>query len=312
MLWSEKYRPETVDECVLPQATKTLIKAYIDEGNIPNLLFKGPPGIGKTTLARAIVNELGWESIFINASNERNIDTLRDKVTTFVTSISVINPDKPKVVILDEADNLNPQSFQPALRSFMEEHSDSVRFIMTCNYLNKIITPLQSRCTTVEVSVKSRQDISDIVPDMLARVCFILDENSIEYDRKDIAELARTLFPDWRRLINEIQKQSTATGKIVFSKEQLELSIDEFLEAIVKKDFDAARTYIVKNSHVETEVLLREVIRQLMKAPRLDRSCIPGIFILMNEYQYKDAFVADKELNRAAFAAELITECKWK
>ena len=309
-LWAEEYRPQEIKDCILPKRLKDIFSSYVEIQDVPQLILYGGPGVGKTTVAKALVNELGCDSLFINASNERNIDTLRDKVQGFATTVSVMNPGLLKIVILDEADYLNPNSFQPALRSFMEQYSSNCRFILTCNYLNKIIEPLHSRCVTVSFTM-SKEERVKVLLDMYNRATEILREHRMSYDSRILGNLVGHHYPDWRRLMNELQRQRSVGDVLTFSGENVEISVDYLIEQIVQRNFTQAREFISQNDNVSTEHLFNEIYKQLEGSRRLNKECLPEIVICLNDHQYKDALVADKELNRASAVAELMRVCQW-
>lgn len=314
MLWAETYRPTKIDECILPSEVDTLLKSYITSGDIPNLIFKGKPGCGKTTAARVLVEEIGGDYIFINASNERNIDTLREKIINFITTVSITDPGKMKTVILDEADYLNAQSTQPALRSTMELYAKNARFILTANYTNKIIAPLRSRCTVVDFSPHNdKEESKKLYAKMLTRINKILDENKMPYKPEILLELAEYFKQDWRSLLNELQRQYNLGFPELSNDYDAFTTVDMLIDSIVKQDFMTARKYLAHNSHLETEHVVRECLVHLEKAPRLDKKkCMQDIYIIASDYLDKDTRVADKEINRAAFVAELMKACVWK
>lgn len=308
-LWVEKYRPKTVSETILPESLKSTFQAFVDQKNIPNLLLTGGPGVGKTTIARAMLEELDTDYMMINGSDEgRTIDTLRVKIKQFASSVSLAGG--RKYVILDEADYINPESTQPALRSFMEEFSRNCGFILTCNFVNKIIEPLHSRCSVVNFTIP-KKDKPKMAQFFMERVVNILEEQNIEYDQKCLAEIIMKYFPDNRRVLNELQRYS-ASGRIdagilvSISDENIKLLI----EHMKKKSFSDVRKWVAKNIESSTT----DIFRRIYDKARLyaKPESIPQIVVTLADYQYKAAFVADHELNMMACLTELMVECEWR
>ena len=286
-LWVEKYRPRNISSCVLPAETKKIFIDFCNNEEIPNLLLCGTAGVGKTTVARALCNELGADFILINGSEERNIDTLRVKIKQFASTVSLQGG--PKIVILDEADYLNPQSTQPALRGFIEEFSKNCRFIFTCNYKNRIISPLHSRCSVIDFTIEANQK-PQIANQIFQRILQILTDENIDYNEKVVVEVINKFFPDFRRMLNEIQKYS-ASGKIdsgILANLDDE-SLNELLGFIKGKEFSNMRKWVGMNIHND-----------------------PQAIIILSDYTYKSAFVADQEVNMVACLTELMMECKIK
>lgn len=301
-LWSEKYRPQRVQDCILPPSLKLKFQEIVDDNSVPNMLFSGTAGLGKTTVAKAICNELGLDCILINASEEGNIDTLRNKIKKFASTVSLSG--NGKVVILDEADYLNPQSTQPALRGFMEEFHDNCRFILTCNHKNRIIEPLHSRCSVYEFNV-SNKEMAIYCVQFLKRMEFILSEESVEYDRGKLAELIGKYAPDWRRTINECQRNVT-NGKLNIQA-KLSASADvynDLFDALKNKDFRAMRKWVVDNMDLDGPAIIRGIYDQLYD--RIEDRSIPQLVIILDEYAYKHAFVSDSELNIVACMTEIM------
>lgn len=306
-LWSQIYRPKTVSECILPTELKNTFQQFIDKGSIPNMLLTGRAGVGKTTVARAMLEQLECDYIVINGSMNGNIDTLRTEISQFASSMSLIGG--RKYVILDEADYLNPNSTQPALRNFMEEFSKNCGFIFTCNFKNKIIEPLHSRCTVIDFKIPNNEK-DKMASQFLKRAKAILDAEGIEYDTPAIAQLIINYFPDWRRVINELQRYS-ATGKI--DTGILANITDDNIKALIKhlkdKSFTNMRKWVGENSDIETTVLFRklyDVASQVMKP-----SSVPHLVLILGDYQYKSAFVADHEINTVACLTMIMTECEF-
>jgi DNA polymerase III delta prime subunit len=307
-LWVEKYRPQTIDECVLPQALKDTFKEFIETGELPNFLFCGGAGVGKTTVAKALCNEVGAEYLFINGSEESGIDVLRNKIKSFASSVSLT--DAKKVVILDEADYLNANSTQPALRGFIEEFSNNCRFILTCNFKNRIIEPLHSRCAVVEFKIDNK-DKPKIAAAFYRRVIDILSSENVTADGKVVAELITKHFPDNRRILNELQRYSVSgkidTGILVNLGEE---SYNDLIKNLKTKNFTEVRKWVGQNSDVDTTEIFRRLYDKAVDI--LDQSSIPQLVLILADYQYKGAFVADKEINIMAALTEIMAQLKFK
>ena len=305
-LWVEKYRPKTVAETILPDAMRESFQMFVDQGQVPNLLLSGGPGIGKTTVAKAMLEELGCDYIVINGSMNGNIDTLRTEIKDFASTVSFSS--SRKYVILDEADYLNPQSTQPALRNFMEEFSKNCGFILTCNFKNRIIEPLQSRCSVVDFTIPKTSKVK-MATDFFKRVCGILDGENVVYDKKVVADVIQNYFPDFRRVLNELQRYS-ATGKIdtgIFvSKDS---NIGELLDFLKNKKFEEMRKWVAQNNDIETSVLFRKLYDSASEYVKPQG--IPQLVVTLADYQYKSAFVADHEINNVACFTELMMEVEW-
>jgi DNA polymerase III delta prime subunit len=307
-LWVEKYRPRSIDSAILPSTLKTTFQQFVDQKNIPNLLLTGRAGIGKTTVARAMLEELQCDYIIINGSMNGNIDTLRSEIKDFASSISFSGG--RKYVILDEADYLNPNSTQPALRNFMEEYSRNCGFILTCNFKNKIIEPLHSRCSVIEFKI-DKEDKPKMASLFYKRVCNILEQEGVNYDQKAVIEVITKFFPDWRRVLNELQRYS-ATGKIDsgilvnFSEENLK-GLVELLKA---KNFTEVRRWVAENNDIDQAVFFRKLYDTASQY--LKPNSIPQLVITLADYQYKAAFVADHEINILACLTEIMAEGDFK
>ena len=309
-IWVEKYRPKTIDECILPDSIKKTFQDFLVAGEIPNMLLSGPPGIGKTTVAKALCNELGADYYVINGSDEgRFLDTVRNNAKNFASTVSLTSDSKHKVIIIDEADNTT-SDVQLLLRASIEEFSRNCRFIFTCNYKNKIIEPLHSRCSVVDFSINKR-DKPTIAAQFFSRLNYILEEEKIESDKKVIAELINKHFPDWRRVLNECQRYSVS-GKIdsgilaTFS----DVSIDELTKNLKEKNFSAVRKWTVDNLDNDPSVLLRRIYDALYST--LKNSSIPSAVLIIARYSYQIAFVADQEINLLACLTEIMVECEFK
>ena len=307
-LWVEKYRPQKIDDCVLPQALKETFRQYVEQGELPNFLFTGSAGVGKTTIAKALCNEIGAEFMMINGSEESGIDTLRTKIKGFASTISLT--DAKKVVILDEADYLNANSTQPALRGFIEEFANNCRFILTCNFKNRIIEPIHSRCAVVEFKIDSK-DKQEIAATFFKRAVSILKQEQIEFDPKVVAELITKHFPDYRRILNELQRYSVSgkidSGILVNMSEE---SFKGLIKLLKEKDFTEVRKWVSKNSDSDTTSLFRELYDSA--ANTIEPNSVPQLVLILADYQYKAAFVADHELNIMAALTEVMAQCKFK
>jgi len=307
-LWVEKYRPTIVDECILPSNLKQTFKQFVKDKKIPNLILSGGAGVGKTTVANAMINEIGATSMMINGSEESGIDILRTKIKNFASTSSLEGG--RKYLILDESDYLNPQSTQPALRGFMEEFHKNCGFILTCNYKNRLIEPLHSRCGSVDFKI-TKQEKPKLANAFFKRVKNILEQESIKYDEKVVAELINKYFPDWRRTLNEMQKYS-ASGQIDSGilVNLSEVSINELMDALKKKEFTVVRKWIVNNLDNDPNRMYRLVYDSLYDY--LDGSTIPHAVLLIGKYSYQSAFVADQEINMLACMTELMSTVKFK
>jgi DNA polymerase III delta prime subunit len=306
-LWVEKYRPQTIDECVLPTELKKTFNEMVKGGQLPNLLLAGSAGLGKTTVARALCAELNLDYMLINGSEESGIDVLRNKIKQFASTVSLNGG--YKVVILDEADYLNPQSTMPALRGFIEEFSNNCRFILTCNFKNKIIEPLHSRCSVIEFNT-TKKSLASLAGDFMKRLMYILKTEGIKYHEQTLAELIIRYAPDWRRVINECQRYSTSgeipTAILIGMSDQ---SIAELARHLKSKDFKSMRSWVVNNSTLDSAVVFRKLYDSLydVVAP----SSIPSAVLILADYSYKSGFMADKELNMVACMTELMGNIEW-
>jgi DNA polymerase III delta prime subunit len=305
-LWVEKYRPRNLEDCILPTEQKAAFQEFIDKGEIQNMLLCGGAGMGKTTVARALCEQLGTDYLIINGSEESGIDVLRTKIKQFASTVSFTG--KTKVIILDEADYLNPNSTQPALRGFIEEFSKNCRFIFTCNYKNRIIPPLHSRCAVIEFKY-SKQEKPKIAAKFLKRVQFILQNEGISFDEKVVAALLLKYFPDYRRIINELQRYS-ASGTIdegILARVG-EVNTQELVDSLKEKDWKRMRSWVVNNIDNDPHGIFRKMYDDLV-----DKVVqVPELVLILADYQYKAAFVADHEINLVACLTEIMATVKFK
>ena len=309
-LWVEKYRPRKIEECILPDNIKKTFLDFLDKGEVPNLLLAGPAGCGKTTVAKALCNELGVDYYVINGSDEgRFLDTVRNNAKNFASTVSLQGSGKPKIIIIDEADNTT-SDVQLLLRAFTEEFSGNCRFIFTCNYKNKIIEPLHSRCAVVEFSIGGKQK-PVIAAQFFKRIQTILDQESIEFDNKVLVELINKHFPDWRRVLNEIQRYSSG-GAIdagilaTFS----DVKVNNLIQNLKQKNFPEVRKWVVDNLDNDSGVLMRRIYDALYTS--LANASIPAAVLIIAKYQYQIAFVADQEINMLACLTEIMVECEFR
>jgi len=307
-LWVEKYRPKTIEETILPKKLKQTFQQIVDKGEMPNMLFTGTAGLGKTTVAKALCNELDLDYILINGSEEGNIDTLRGKIKQFASSVSLSGG--YKVVILDEADYLNPQSTQPALRGFIEEFSNNCRFILTCNFKNRIIEPLHSRCGVYEFNT-TKKDLADLAGQFFKRFVYILDQENVEYDQKSVADLIMKHAPDWRRVLNEGQRGSISGNGIVNNDTgPSDMGFNDLVQHLKVKDFKKMRSWIVNHMDMDTTAIFRGLYDNMNEL--VQSQSIPQLVLILADYQYKDAFVADHELNLVACMTEIMAQVHFK
>ena len=309
-IWVEKYRPTTIDECILPDNIKKTFKDFLNRGEIPNMLLAGPPGVGKTTVAKALCNELGADFYVINGSDEgRFLDTVRNNAKNFASTVSLSSEAKHKVIIIDEADNTG-NDVQLLLRAFIEEFAGNCRFIFTCNYKNKILEPLHSRCAVVDFSIRGKEK-QQIAAAFFQRLNYVLDKERIEADKKVLAELINKHFPDWRRVLNECQRYSVS-GKIdsgilaAFS----DVAVNDLIKNLKTKNFPEVRKWVNSNMDNDTSVLFRRIYDSLYEC--LVPTTIPAAVLVIAKYQYQMAFVADQEINMLACLTEIMVECEFK
>ena len=309
-IWVEKYRPKKIEDCILPQGIKDTFLQFLKQGEIPNLLLSGPAGCGKTTVAKALCHELGVDCYVINGSDEgRFLDTVRNNAKNFASTVSLTSDSKHKVIIIDEADNTTAD-VQLLLRASIEEFSSNCRFIFTCNYKNKIIQPLHSRCTVIDFAVNKR-DKPTIAAQFFSRINDILDKENIRSDKKVVAELINKHFPDWRRVLNECQRYS-AGGEIdsgilaSFS----DVSINDLTKNLKEKNFSEVRKWVSTNLDNDTTLLFRRIYDSFYET--LVANSIPAAVLILAKYQYQVAFVADQEINMLACLTEIMVECTFK
>ena len=307
-LWVEQYRPKTIDDCILPESLKSLFSSFIKKGELSNMLFSGTPGIGKTTVAKALCEQMNCDWIMINGSEEGGIDVLRNKIKNFASTVSLSGG--KKVVILDEADYLNPQSTQPALRGFVEEFHKNCRFILTCNFKNRIIEPLHSRFSNIEFKVNPK-DKPKLASRLFERAVYILKEQNVSYEDKVLVELITKHFPDFRKLINELQRYSVSgsidAGILVNVSDE---NLKTLITHLKNKEFSDMRKWVVNNLDNDPVKIFRKIYDTLYT--NLEPSTIPHAVLIIADYQYKSAFVADQEINLVACLTELMSQVKFK
>jgi DNA polymerase III delta prime subunit len=307
LLFTEKYRPQTINDCILPDRLKKPFQEYVNQKQIPNLLLSGGPGIGKTTVAKAMCNEIGCDFLVINGSDESGIDTFRVKIKNYASSMSLSGG--RKVIIIDEADYLNPNSTQPALRNAIEEFAGNCSFIFTCNYKNKIIEPLHSRCAVIDFALKGNEKAS-MAKEFFKRIQNILQSEKVEYDDKVIAELVKKHFPDFRRVLNELQRYSQF-GKIDTGilTQISNVNISEVVKFLKDKDFSSIRKWVASGDY-DANIVFRQLYDALYDI--MKPASIPQAVLLLADYQYKQAFVSDSEINLVACLTELMVNCEFQ
>ena len=308
-LWVEKHRPKTIEQCILSDTIKGTLEDLVRDNKVPNLMFTGPAGVGKTTVARAICDITNTDYIIINGSDEgRMIDTLRTKMTQFCSTISLSGGGR-KVVIIDEADYMNPDSVQPAMRGFIEKFAENCSFIFTCNFKNRIIEPIHSRCAVIDFALK-KDEKPDIASQFMIRCGDILTEEGVKYDKRVVAELINKHFPDFRRVINELQRYSTSSeinsGVLAIIGE---LNLNQLISALRNKNFHDMRQWVSSNVDNDPTTIYRKIYDKLYEV--LEKSSIPQAVLIIADYQYKSAFVADQEINLVACLVELMAECEF-
>lgn len=307
-LWVERYRPQRIADCILPKSIKDTFSSILKTGELPNMMFTGSAGVGKTTVARALCNELGLDYIIVNGSEEGNIDTLRGKIKHFASTISLQGG--YKVVILDEADYLNPQSTQPALRGFIEEFSKNCRFILTCNFKNRIIEPLHSRCSVYEFAIPNSEK-PVLAGQFFKRLINILETEGVTFEPKALASMIERYFPDWRRVLNECQRYSISgsidAGILVNLSDT---NIKALMTSLKEKDFKSMRKWVVDNIDTEPQAIFRKIYDSMLDYAQ--PQSVPQIVLILADYQFKNSFVADHELNVVACMTELMASVEWK
>jgi len=307
-LWVEKYRPTKINDCILPDELKKTFGLFVQDKHIPNLILSGGPGVGKTTVAKAMIEEIGATYMMINGSEESGIDVLRTKIKNFASTVSLEGG--RKYLIIDEADYLNPQSTQPALRGFMEEFHKNCGFILTCNYKNRLIPAIQSRCSVVDFIIPNSQK-PKLASKFFTRVGDILNKENVKFEPKAVAELMNKFFPDWRRVLNELQRYSASgiidAGVLVNISES---NINELMQSLKDKEFTNVRKWIVHNLDNDAVRIFRRIYDSLYD--NLDGSTIPHVVVILAEYQYKAAFVSDQEINLLACMTEIMGQAKFK
>jgi DNA polymerase III delta prime subunit len=308
VLWVERYRPRKIDDCILPKILRDTFQGFLKAGFIPNLLLSGSAGVGKTTVAKALVDELGSNAMTINGSLKGNIDLLRNDISTFASTVSLMGNGR-KYVILDEADYLT-NATQPALRNFMEEFSSNCGFILTCNYKNRIIPALQSRCSTVDFSgVRiDPEEKKELIRSALTRIYYILDQEKVEYEKKVVVELFKKYYPDLRKTINELQKYSKLgkidTGILAFSSNQ---NLKELFGLLKSRDFTQVRKWVAENNDIDFDVFTSELYKEF--AQMLEPNKLPHLILHINEHDYRHGFVTNKEVNTVAMMVNIMSDC---
>lgn len=308
LLWVEKYRPHKIADCILPEELKSTFAEYVKQKNVPNLILSGGPGMGKTTVARALCDEIELDYIMINGSNESNIDTLRTKIVGYASAVSLTGG--RKVVIIDEADYLNPNSTQPAFRGVIEEFAQNCSFIFTCNYKNRLIEPLHSRCAVVDFKINKEQ-AEKIAMQVFKRICEILKAEGVKYDKDTLIALILKYFPDFRRILNELQRYSVSgvIDKGIF--EQLEQQkIDAVVAYLRDKNYKDLRIWVGQNLDNDVIQIMKEVFNRLNEF--VDPKFVPAAVVILGKYMHYAAFAADAEVNLMAFFSELMLECEMK
>jgi DNA polymerase III delta prime subunit len=309
-LWVEKYRPQKIEDCILPKRIKDTFQEIVDQGNVPNLLLSGTAGIGKTTVAKALCKQLGVDYYVINGSDEgRFLDTVRSQAKNFASTVSLLGGSSRKVIIIDEADNTT-HDVQLLLRGFIEEFHKTCSFIFTCNFKNKIIEPIHSRCSCIEFGIQKNEK-QQIMASFFSRLNNILDEEGVAYDKKVVAELIQRHFPDWRRVLNELQRYSTSgsidTGIL---SAMIDTNIDKLVDFLARKDYSNVRQWVVDNLDNDPNIILRTLYDSLYA--KLEPRSIPAAVLIIAKYQYQIAFVADQEINLLAAMTEIMVECNFK
>lgn len=309
-LWVEEYRPHNIEECILPDSLKKVFTGFVEQGEITNLLLSGPPGVGKTTVAKALCEQIGASYIVINGSDEgRFLDTIRTRVKQFASSVSLTGGSRHKVVIIDEADNTT-HDVQLSLRAFVEEFHSNCRFIFTCNFINKIVDPLHSRCTVVDFRIKPEEQ-KKLQAVFFGRLQGILDASGVEYEDKVLVKLIQRYYPDWRRLLNEAQRHSVGGSlDAAVLCDIADVNLDQLMKAMKAKEYKVVRQWVVDNMDSDPNTIIRKIYNALNDV--LEGSSIPPAVLVLAKYQYQIAFVADQEINMLACLTEIMVECKFK
>ncbi len=308
MIWSQKYRPKVVEDCILPESIKSSFREFVAQNKIPNLLLTGSQGCGKTTIAKALCEELDVDYITINCSDENGIDVLRGKIKNYASSVSLSGG--RKVIIMDEADGLNPSSVQPALRGAIEEFSKNCSFIFTCNYKNRIIEPLHSRCSVIEFRI-TKEDKPKLMAQFFKRVCGILDLESITYNKEVVAQVINKYYPDNRRVLNEIQRYAmSGTIDAGLLAQVSDIQLTPLIKALKEKDFAGARKWLSDNDDIDSVTLYRKLYDSAYDM--LKPNSVPQLVMLIAKYQYQNAFVADQQINTLAFCTEMMMEMEYQ
>lgn len=308
MLWCERYRPEKIADCILPESIKSTFQEFVNQGKIPNLLIAGSAGVGKTTIAKALCKQLNVDYIVINGSDENGIDVLRGKIKNYASSVSLSGG--RKVIIIDEADYLNANSLQPALRNAIEEFAINCSFIFTCNYKNRIIEPLHSRCSVVDVKI-NKEDKQKLMAQFFKRVCWILDQEKVEYNKEVVAQVVAKYYPDNRRVLNELQRYSM--GGVIDAgllAQVSDLNITPLIKALKEKSFADVRKWLVDNLDNDSHTIYRKLYDNMYDV--LKSNSIPQLVLLIGRYQYQTAFVVDHEINLMAFFTECMVDLEFK
>ena len=307
-LWVEQYRPSDVSSCILPKNLKDTFSKFIVQGDVPNLILSGGSGVGKTTVAKAMLDELDCTHMMINGSEESGIDVLRTKIKNFASTVSLHGG--RKYIILDEADYLNPQSTRPALRGFMEEFHKNCGFVLTCNYKNRLIEPLHSRCSVIEFTIPNSEK-PKLASEFMKRVALILDEQKVKYDERVVAEVINKYFPDWRRILNELQRYApSGTIDAGILVNIAEVNIKELMVSMKNKEFTNVRKWVVDNLDNDPVKLYRRIYDNLYNY--VDGSSIPHVVVILADYQFKSAFTADQEINMLACLTEIMAKVNFK
>jgi DNA polymerase III delta prime subunit len=307
VLWVEKYRPRKVEDCILPDSIKSTFMDYVARKEIPNLLLSGSAGVGKTTIAKALCNEIGCDFIVINGSDESGIDVLRNKIKNYASSVSLSGG--RKVIIIDEADYLNPNSTQPALRGAIEEYASNCSFIFTCNYKNRIIDPIHSRCSVVDFKINGSR--AKLATQFFKRVEWILEQENVKYDKEVVASIITKHFPDNRRVLNELQRYSVSgvIDKGILASVS-DIQIDSLIKALKEKDFGSARKWVTNNLDNDPVKMYRKLYDSLYEL--LKPNSVPQMVLILAKYQYQAAFVADQEINTIACLTEIMVDAEFK